>query len=138
MSFDYTLDFNSVDFKQHPELYRIGKGEQGVLLVQPYKSERYCLTGGSKHLKLLTAQQTKFTRCSLTTKRKKILLGWIWLVSSCRWATPDREGMPITNQAESTPKAPRKYCHAKKIQSRHNQPRSFMRNGKWQEKIRST
>ena len=39
MSFDYTLDFNSVDFKQHPELYRIGKGEQGVLLVQPYKSE---------------------------------------------------------------------------------------------------
>ena len=39
MSFDYTLDLNSVDFKQHPELYRIGKGEQGVLLVQPYKSE---------------------------------------------------------------------------------------------------
>ena len=39
MSFDYTLDFNSVDFKQHPELYRIGKGEQGVLLVQPCKSE---------------------------------------------------------------------------------------------------
>jgi Domain of unknown function (DUF4385) len=39
MSFDYTLDFNLLDFKQHPELYRIGKGEQGVLLVQPYKSE---------------------------------------------------------------------------------------------------
>jgi len=39
MSFDYTLNFNSVDFKQHPVLYRIGKGEQRILLVQPYKSK---------------------------------------------------------------------------------------------------
>ena len=37
--FDYTPDFKNTDFRQHPELYRIGKGEQGVLLVEPYKSE---------------------------------------------------------------------------------------------------
>jgi Domain of unknown function (DUF4385) len=37
--FDYTLDFKTIDFRQHPELYRVGKGEQGVLLVEPYKSE---------------------------------------------------------------------------------------------------
>jgi Domain of unknown function (DUF4385) len=37
--FDYTLDFKTLDFRQHPELYRVGKGEQGVLLVEPYKSE---------------------------------------------------------------------------------------------------
>jgi Domain of unknown function (DUF4385) len=37
--FDYSLDFKAIDFRQHPELYRIGKGEQGVLLVEPYKSE---------------------------------------------------------------------------------------------------
>ena len=37
--FDYTLDFKSVDFRKRPELYRVGKGEQGVLLVEPYKSE---------------------------------------------------------------------------------------------------
>ncbi len=37
--FDYSLDFHSIDFRQHPELYRVGKGEQGVLLVEPYKSE---------------------------------------------------------------------------------------------------
>ena len=37
--FDYDLDFDSVDFRKHPELYRVGKGEQGVLLVEPYKSE---------------------------------------------------------------------------------------------------
>ena len=37
--FDYTLDFRTIDFRQQPELYRVGKGEQGVLLVEPYKSE---------------------------------------------------------------------------------------------------
>ena len=37
--FDYSLDFKSLDFRQHPELYRIGKGEQGVLSVEPYKGE---------------------------------------------------------------------------------------------------
>ncbi|MEH2078092.1 MAG: DUF4385 domain-containing protein [Nostoc sp.] len=39
MPFDYSLDFKNIDFRQHRELYRIGKGEQGVLLVEPYKSE---------------------------------------------------------------------------------------------------
>ena len=39
MSFDYNLDFNTTDFREQPELYRIGRGEQGVLSVQPYKSE---------------------------------------------------------------------------------------------------
>lgn len=38
-AFDYELDYDRLDFRAHPELYRIGKGEQGVLLVEPYKSE---------------------------------------------------------------------------------------------------
>jgi hypothetical protein len=38
-AFDYTLDFASIDFRKQPQLYRVGKGEQGVLLVEPYKSE---------------------------------------------------------------------------------------------------
>lgn len=38
-NFDYELDFGRTDFRKNPELYRIGKGEQGVLLVEPYKSE---------------------------------------------------------------------------------------------------
>lgn len=39
MTFDYSLDFQSINFRSSPELYRVGKGEQGVLLVEPYKSE---------------------------------------------------------------------------------------------------
>jgi hypothetical protein len=37
--FDYSLDYKNLDLRKHPELYRIGKGEQGVLMVEPYKSE---------------------------------------------------------------------------------------------------
>lgn len=31
--------YRRVDFRQHPERYRVGRGEQGVLTVEPYKSE---------------------------------------------------------------------------------------------------
>lgn len=37
--YDYRQDFSKIDFREHPERYRVGKGEQGVLLVEPYKSE---------------------------------------------------------------------------------------------------
>ncbi len=39
MAFDYTQDFKKINFRERPELYRVGIGEQGVLLVEPYKSE---------------------------------------------------------------------------------------------------
>lgn len=28
-----------IDYRKHPELYHVGKGEQGVLICEPYKSE---------------------------------------------------------------------------------------------------
>jgi len=28
-----------IDYRSHPELYRVGKGEQGVLICEPYKGE---------------------------------------------------------------------------------------------------
>lgn len=37
--FNYSLDYKNLDLRKNPELYRVGKGEQGVLLVEPYKSE---------------------------------------------------------------------------------------------------
>src|SRR5687768_219840 len=39
MGFDYKLDFKRTDFRARPDLYRVGRGEQGVLLVEPYKGE---------------------------------------------------------------------------------------------------
>jgi len=37
--FNYDQEFDKLDFRKHPELYQVGRGEQGVLLVQPYKEE---------------------------------------------------------------------------------------------------
>lgn len=37
--FDYSIDYRQLDCRANPSYYTIGKGEQGVLLVQPYKSE---------------------------------------------------------------------------------------------------
>ncbi len=37
--FNYDQDFSQIDFRAHPERYQVGKGEQGVLMVEPYKSE---------------------------------------------------------------------------------------------------
>ncbi|MDO3411398.1 DUF4385 domain-containing protein [Saccharibacillus sp. CPCC 101409] len=37
--FDYDLDYEQLDLRERPELYTVGRGEQGVLMVQPYKNE---------------------------------------------------------------------------------------------------
>lgn len=38
-TFNYLQDFSKIDFRKSPHLYQIGQGEQGVLMVEPYKSE---------------------------------------------------------------------------------------------------
>ena len=38
-SFDYSLDYKNLELRLQAELYLMAKGEQGVLLVEPYKSE---------------------------------------------------------------------------------------------------
>ena len=38
-AFNYDLDYRTLNLREQPELYRVGRGEMGVLLVQPYKSE---------------------------------------------------------------------------------------------------
>lgn len=35
----YANSYRNIDFKKHPEKYKIGRGEQGVLIAEPYKSE---------------------------------------------------------------------------------------------------
>ena len=39
--FNYELDYKNIDFKdqRNRKLYRIGRGEQGVLLVRPYTND---------------------------------------------------------------------------------------------------
>ena len=35
----YADNYRDIDFRKHPEKYKIGRGEQGVLIAEPYKSE---------------------------------------------------------------------------------------------------
>lgn len=35
----YAEQYRNIDFRKHPEKYRVGRGEQGVLMAEPYKSE---------------------------------------------------------------------------------------------------
>jgi hypothetical protein len=35
----YADAYRNIDFREHPEKYKIGRGEQGVLIAEPYKSE---------------------------------------------------------------------------------------------------
>ncbi len=37
--FNYNLNYNQLDLRKDFHLYNVGRGEQGVLLVQPYKNE---------------------------------------------------------------------------------------------------
>ncbi len=38
-TFNYKQDFKNTNFRENPEKYQVGIGEQGVLMVEPYKSE---------------------------------------------------------------------------------------------------
>ena len=35
----YADAYRDIDFRKHPECYKVGRGEQGVLIAEPYKSE---------------------------------------------------------------------------------------------------
>ena len=46
--FDYNIDYKNIMFTPNDTRYRIGRGEQGVLLVRPYTDD-ICNTGDLKH-----------------------------------------------------------------------------------------
>jgi hypothetical protein len=84
--FDYSLDFARVDFRKHPARYRIGRGEQGVLLVEPYKSEilPYWRFKTPAAAKISSARISKLFRAYLAAgdfvgadmARKFLQMGW--------------------------------------------------------------
>ncbi len=86
MKFDYTLDFKEVDFRAQPELYRVGRGEQGVLLVEPYKSEllphwrfrtpEAARASASKLFEMYETYKSADDFVGMDMARKYIQMGW--------------------------------------------------------------
>jgi len=75
-----------IDYREHPELYRIARGEQGVLIVEPYKSELLPLwrfrtpeiaTESSKHLyERFLAYKADGDFVGMDMARKFLQMGW--------------------------------------------------------------
>jgi hypothetical protein len=86
MKFDYALDFKRTDFRARPELYRVGRGEQGVLLVEPYKSEllphwrfrtlEVARASASKLRELYEAYKRAGDFVGMDMARKYVQMGW--------------------------------------------------------------
>tara|TARA_B100000508_G_scaffold107909_1_gene85994 strand:+ start:1205 stop:1720 length:516 start_codon:yes stop_codon:yes gene_type:complete len=53
--FDYTIDYKNTLFSPNDSRYRIGRGEQGVLLIRPY-TEIIC-----KHWRFKTVQEARIS-----------------------------------------------------------------------------
>ena len=53
--FDYSIDYKNILFQPNDKRYRIGRGEQGVLLVRPYTND-IC-----KHWRFKTLEEAKIS-----------------------------------------------------------------------------
>ena len=69
--FDYKLDYKKIDFKkpENRKLYRIGRGEQGVLLVRPY-TDIICKHWRFKNPDVARRSSEKYIRCLKVTKER--------------------------------------------------------------------
>ena len=72
IEFDYDLDYKNLDFKPNDTRYRIGRGEQGVLLVRPYTDD-ICIYWKFRTPKMLKNLQDKYITCIYIIKKKKTL-----------------------------------------------------------------
>ena len=76
----------AVDYRKHPERYRVGRGEQGVLTCEPYKSEllphwRFATPAAAKKSaatlhKMFLAYVKSGDFVGADTARKFVQMGW--------------------------------------------------------------
>ncbi len=84
--FNYNQDFKTINFRVRPELYQVGVGEQGVLLVEPYKSEllphwrfrtpEIARASSQKLFEMFLAYKTTKDFVGMDMARKFLQMGW--------------------------------------------------------------
>jgi len=101
--FDYDLDYKKLDFtdEETRKLYRIGRGEQGVLLVRPYTND-ICAHWRFVNEILLANLLIKSTPCFVTIRSNRTSLEWIWQGSFLKWDLLAPVGMQIILVERST------------------------------------
>ena len=131
-TFDYSLDFTAIDFRKRPELYKVGRGEEGVLLVEPYKGEilphwRFATPAVAKKSaaalhKLFRAYKKADDFVGMDMARKFIQMGY---TRARRYANhkgvrkygPDGNELPRTNDAVKAESASIFYALWKKVEA---------------------
>jgi len=138
--FNYELDYKNIDFKdqRNRKLYRIGRGEQGVLLVRPYTDD-ICTHWRFKTPEIAVKSANKILSMYLGIWLMEILLVWICVESFWKWDLRGREDMRTITQEESIRRV-REICyHRKKTTQRVNMlnPQQFSREYEilWRETI---
>tara|TARA_Y100000114_G_scaffold157210_1_gene188047 strand:+ start:2090 stop:2557 length:468 start_codon:yes stop_codon:yes gene_type:complete len=74
LEFDYSLDYKNIFFKPNDKRYRIGRGEQGVLLVRPYTDD-ICKHWRFKNPKIAEQSAIKIYNLYNNYKEKKDFVG---------------------------------------------------------------
>tara|TARA_Y100001972_G_scaffold128773_1_gene191640 strand:+ start:1052 stop:1519 length:468 start_codon:yes stop_codon:yes gene_type:complete len=74
LEFDYSLDYKNIFFEPNDKRYRIGRGEQGVLLVRPYTDD-ICKHWRFKNPKIAEQSAIKIYNLYNNYKEKKDFVG---------------------------------------------------------------
>jgi hypothetical protein len=116
----YVQRYVGIDFRRHPEKYIMGKGEQGVLMAEPYKSEilpfwrfrtpEIALRSAQTIYELFKAYKKQKDFVGMDMARKFLQMGW---TRSRRYAnhasgkkySADKEMKPQDPNSEISPKA---------------------------------
>jgi hypothetical protein len=136
MPFDYTLDFETTDFREHPELYRIGKGEQGFCWLS-HINRKFCRIGDFGRRTLPKNLRKSSSNCSALIETRGILSAWTWRGSFCKWDTPAPAATPITRAGANTrrirssspiptrkSKPEKPFCHRRRIGRTTKKPKA--------------
>ena len=95
--FDYELPYKELDFTdaETRKLYRIGRGEQGVLLVRPYTND-ICAHWRFVDEEAATKSSNKIYEMFCEYKRRDDFIEWTWQGNSLEMDSLVPDGMPIT------------------------------------------
>ena len=103
IEFDYDLDYKNIDFtvEENRKLYRIGRGEQGVLLVRPYTND-ICAHWRFVNENIARKSADKIYSMFVTIRSNRTSLEWTWLGSFLKWDLLAPAGMQIILVGRST------------------------------------
>ena len=101
--FDYELDYKQLDFTdaETRKLYRIGRGEQGVLLVRPYTND-ICAHWRFVNESIARKSADKIYSMFCDYKEQQDFMEWIWQGSFLKWDLLAPVGMQIILVERST------------------------------------